>query len=276
MPPTIDHRMIKTNGVTLHVAQAGAEDAPLVLMLHGFPEFWYGWRKQIEYLAANGYRVWVPDQRGYNLSEKPSGINAYRLLDAAGVESAYLVGHDWGAGVAWAAALAHPQRFKKLVIMNVPHPKVLADNLRSNPKQMLKSWYIGFFQLPLLPEALLSAGSYSGMVRALVGSGTPRTFSDADIREYVAAWQQPGALTAMINWYRAVVRHQPPMPDDPRIHIPTLVIWGAKDVALTREMAQQSVAYCDDGRLVMFEAATHWVHHDETEGVNALLSEFLR
>jgi pimeloyl-ACP methyl ester carboxylesterase len=286
MSATIEHRMIKTNGVTLHVAQAGADDAPLVLMLHGYPEFWYGWRRQIEHLAAHGYRVWAPDQRGYNLSEKPAGINAYRmnylvddvlgLLDAAGVESTYLVGHDWGAGVAWAAALAHPERFKKLAILNTPHPKVFADNLRSNPGQMLKSWYFGFFQLPLLPEALLSAGNYGGMVRALINSGTPRTFSDADIRECVAAWKQPGAMTAMINWYRAVVQHTPKVPDDPRIHIPTLVIWGAKDVALTREMAQQSVDYCDDGRLVLFEQATHWVHHDETEQVNALLSDFLR
>ena len=286
MPVAIDHRMIKTNGVTLHVAQAGAEDAPLVILLHGYPEFWYGWRKQIDYLAAQGYRVWAPDQRGYNLSEKPAGINAYRvsnlvddvlgLLDAAGVESAYLVGHDWGAGVAWAAALAHPERFKKLVIMNVPHPKVFADTLRSNPGQMLKSWYFGFFQIPLLPEALLSLGDYRGMVRALISSGTPRTFSDADIREYVTAWKQPGAMTAMINWYRAAVQHTPKVPDDPRIHIPTLVIWGAQDIALTREMAQQSVNWCDDGRLVMFEQATHWVHHDETEGVNTLLSDFLR
>jgi pimeloyl-ACP methyl ester carboxylesterase len=140
----------------------------------------------------------------------------------------------------------------------------------------LKSWYFGFFHFQLLPEALLSAGNYSGMVRALINSGTPRTFSEAEIPEYVAAWKQPGAMTAMINWYRAVVQHQPKTPDDPRIHIPTLVIWGAKDVALTREMAQQSVDYCDDGRLVLFEQATHWVHHDETEQVNALLSDFLK
>src|SRR5664279_5354974 len=151
MTPSIEHDIIQTNGVTLHVAQAGAPDAPLVILLHGFPEFWYGWHQQIPFLAEHGYRVCAPDQRGYNISDKPAGIDAYRvetlvddvigLINASGREKVYLVGHDWGAAVAWAVALLHPERLDKLVIMNVPHPKVFAETLRSSLRQMLKSWY---------------------------------------------------------------------------------------------------------------------------------------
>ncbi len=282
----VEHHMIPTNGVTLHVAQAGPADGSLVILLHGFPEFWYGWRRQIDFLAGNGYRVWAPDQRGYNLSDKPAGIDAYRistlvedvvgLIDAAGQEKVYLVGHDWGAAVAWGVALAHPERLKKLVILNVPHPTVFSRALTRDPAQMLKSWYIGFFQLPLLPEALLTMGNARGVAQMLLASSHPRTFSDADIGEYTRAWKQPGAMTAMLNWYRAVVQRPPQISDDARVHVPTLVIWGAQDVALTREMAQKSVEFCDDGRLVLFEDATHWVQHEKADQVNALLAEFFQ
>ena len=287
MPPTpeIEHVRIQTNGITLHVAQAGPADGDLVILLHGFPEFWYGWKAQINFLAAHGYRVWAPDQRGYNLSDKPSGIDAYRiselvadvigLIDAAGADRVYLVGHDWGAAVAWGVALAHPDRLKKLVILNVPHPKVMIETLRNNPRQMLKSWYMGFFQIPLLPEALLLAGGASVAAQFLLASSHPRTFSDADITQYIRAWQQPGAMRSMINWYRAVVQRQPDLTGNQRVTVPTLIIWGKQDVALTAEMAQASLAYCDKARLVYFDKATHWVQHDEPEQVNALLAEFL-
>ena len=283
---TIEHHNVQTNGIRLHVAQAGGQDVPLVILLHGFPEFWYGWQAQITFLAAHGYRVWAPDQRGYNLSDKPAGIDAYGLvtlaqdviglIDAAGCEQAYIVGHDWGAGVAWMTAILHPERVKKLVILNVPHPVALEETFRSNPKQWLKSWYIGFFQIPLLPEFLLTFGDGMGAAQLLILSSNPRTFSDADFTEYVRAWKQPGAMTGMINWYRALVQRRPLALADPRVHRPTLVIWGAQDIALSREMAQMSVDQCDDGRLVIFENASHWVQHEETHQVNALLAEFLK
>jgi len=283
---TIEHHDVQTNGVRLHVAQAGSPDAPLVILLHGFPEFWFGWHAQITFLAEHGYRVWAPDQRGYNLSDKPAGIDAYQLnvlaqdviglIDAAGVDQAYMVGHDWGAGVAWMTAILYPTRVKKLVILNVPHPVALEETFRSNPKQWLKSWYIGFFQIPLLPEFLLTFADAMGAAQMLFLSSNPRTFSDAEISKYVRAWKQPGAMTAMINWYRALVQRRPSTPADPRVHMPTLVIWGANDVALSREMAQLSVDQCDDGRLVIFEQASHWVQHEETHQVNALLADFLR
>ncbi|MEO8394191.1 MAG: alpha/beta hydrolase [Chloroflexota bacterium] len=284
--PTIEHHQVQTNGVTLHVAQAGDKDAPLVILLHGFPEFWYGWHAQITFLAQHGYRVWAPDQRGYNLSDKPAGIDAYRigtlaedvigLIDAAGRESAYVVGHDWGAGVAWMTAITYPERVKKLVILNVPHPVALRETFRTQPKQWLKSFYIGIFQIPWLPERLLTFGDGMGAAQMLILSSNPRTFSDADFTQYIRAWKQPGAMNAMLNWYRAMVQRTPPMPADPRVHVPTLIIWGARDVALSREMAQLSVEQCDDARLVMFEQASHWVQHEETHQVNALLADFLK
>jgi pimeloyl-ACP methyl ester carboxylesterase len=285
-PITIEHQMIATNGVTLHVAQAGPAGGPLVILLHGFPEFWYGWRRQMLFLAERGYRVWAPDQRGYNLSDKPTGLDAYRLhlliediiglIDAAGEQKTFLAGHDWGAAVAWGVALVHPERLKKMVILNLPHPKVYVDALRGNLAQMLKNGYIGLFQLPVVLEALLTMGDAQLMAQLLIRSGIPRTFSDADISEYTRAWKQPGAMTAMLNWYRAVVQRMPRLPDDLHIHVPTLVIWGAQDIALSRELAQRSVEMCDDGKLVMFEEASHWVHHDKPDKVNALLAEFFQ
>lgn len=285
MATEIAHSFIETSRVRLHVTEAGPEEGPLVVLLHGFPEFWYGWRHQIEALAAAGYRVMAPDQRGYHLSDKPQGYDAYAidrlaadvigLIAARGRDRATVVGHDWGAGVAWWLALRHPSWLDRLAILNVPHPAVLLRHLRRDPAQWLRSWYILFFRLPRLPEALLRANGYEGLARALRQSARAGTFSEIDLVRYRAAWSQPGALTAMINWYRAAARRPSRPPDNPRVAVPTLVIWGARDVALAREMAAESVAYCDRGRLELCEEATHWVQHDEAARVNALLLAFL-
>jgi pimeloyl-ACP methyl ester carboxylesterase len=277
---------IETNGIKLHVVMAGPEDGQPVLLLHGFPEFWYGWRAQIPALAEAGYRVIVPDQRGYNLSDKPKGVKAYALdkpvadmlglIDALGYEKVNLIGHDWGAMVAWAFAIWHPERLHKLGILNVPHPAVMLNFLRrGDPEQIRRSWYIFAIQLPWLPEAMLRAENWRGADRALRGSGKIHTFTKEDISEYKKAWSQPGAMTAMLNWYRAIIRHRPQMPKDMRVKVPTLIVWGLQDVALSHRMARLSLDYCDDGKLVFFEEATHWVQHDETEAVNQLLIEFL-
>ena len=285
---TLEHKQISTNGVALHVVQAGDPNGELVILLHGFPEFWYGWRKQIEYLAAAGYWVWAPDQRGYNLSEKPQGIDAYKistlaadivgLIDAAEREQAYVVGHDWGAAVAWTVAIRHAERVKKLAILNVPHPKIMQQTIMSSPAQMLKSWYIGFFQLPLIPELFSSAGDFYFSAQALLKTSKPGTFSAADMAEYVRAWQQPGALSSMINWYRAMGRRldDGAFSANPRVTVPTIIIWGAQDRFLERGMAQASTTLCADARVIYFEDATHWVQHEKPNEVNALLSEFLR
>ena len=281
----LEHSTIETNGVRLHVVQAGPKSGTPVVLLHGYPEFWYGWRKQIPALVEAGCRVIVPDQRGYNLSDKPEGVKAFSmdelvkdvigLIDALGYEKVNLVGHDWGAVVAWVVAHQHPERLHRLGILNVPHPAVMKRFLQRDFEQLRRSWYVFFFQLPWLPEAVMSAQDWRGMVRALRGSGRIDTFTNEDIEKYKEAWSQPGAMTAMINWYRAVLRYQPPIPTDARIRVPTLMMWGMKDTALSHRMARPSMDYCDEGNLIFFPEATHWVQHDEAESVNHYLIDFL-
>ena len=277
---------IETNGIKLHVVMAGPKDGQPVFLLHGFPEFWYGWRKQIPALAEAGYRVIAPDQRGYNLSNKPKGVRAYAvdnladdtlgLMDALGYEKINLIGHDWGAIAAWALAIWHPGRLHKLGILNVPHPAVALNFLRrGDPEQLRRSWYFFTFQIPWLPEYLLRRDDWRRTVLALRGSGKIHTFKNEDITEYKKAWSRPGALTAMLNWYRAA-RYLPKLLKDTRVGVPTLLIWGMQDKALSHRMARPSIDYCEHGRLVFFEDATHWVQHDEAEAVNQLLIEFLQ
>ncbi len=276
---------IATNGVRLHVAQAGPTDGPLVLLLHGFPECWYGWKAQIPALAGAGFRVWVPDQRGYNLSEKPRSVQNYRLekltadvaglIEAAGVERAFLVGHDWGGAVAWQSAAAYPDRVQRLVVLNCPHPEVMRRHLFRSPRQLLRSWYILCFQLPCLPERMARLGNWRMLVRGLERSSRPGTFHEADFEVYRRAWSQPGAMRSMINWYRALMRYPLRGSSETRIRSPMLFIWGAKDRFLGTEMAQPSLDLCDAGRLVLIDEATHWVQHEESRRVNDLLLGFL-
>jgi pimeloyl-ACP methyl ester carboxylesterase len=282
----MENQQITVNGINLHVVQDGPSTGQLVILLHGFPEFWYGWRRQIPYLAAAGYRVWAPDQRGYNLSDKPDGIAAYSLdklgadviglMDAAGQETAFVVGHDWGAAVAWWVAAIYPSRLARMVIINVPHGAVLTKHLRRNFAQIRKSWYMFFFQLPYLPETLIRLLNWNWLAQVLKSSSRPGTFSHDDLEIYRQAWSQPKALTSMINWYRSVMQKPPTPPETPRITVPTLLIWGAQDKFLGWELAQPSIDLCDDGRLVFFEEATHWVQHEESEQVNELIVEFFR
>ena len=281
----LEETTIRTGRIALHAVEAGPPDGPLVVLLHGFPEFWYGWREQIGALAGAGYRVLAPDQRGYGRSDKPRGVGAYQLdllaadvvglIAARGRDRAAVIGHDWGGAVGWWLALKHPSWIDRLAILNMPHPAVMGEQLRRDPAQRAMSWYILFFQLPWLPEAALRARDWAGATGALVGSGRPGLFSAADLDRYREAWSQPGAIGAMLNWYRAAVRRPPRLPRDPRVAVPTLLLWGARDVALSRAMARPSIELCDRGRLVLFEEATHWVQHEEAGRVNDLLIDFL-
>lgn len=280
----LEERFLETNGVRLHMILAGPEDGRLVVLLHGFPEFWYGWRRQVDALAAAGYRVAVPDQRGYNTSDKPQGVAAYGIdtlaadavgiFDALGRERGALVGHDWGAAVTWWAALRFPERIERIAILNVPHPLVMRAQMKKNIRQLMRSWYMFFFQLPKLPEAMFRLGKFSRTAASLKNSSRPGTFTDEDLAKYRAAWGEPGAVTGMINWYRALMRVQPGRLASVRVKVPTLMIWGAKDRFLGRELAQPSIELCDQGRLEFLEEATHWVQHEEPERVNRLLLDF--
>jgi pimeloyl-ACP methyl ester carboxylesterase len=281
----LEHSYIETNGIRLHVVQAGPKSGIPIVLLHGFPEFYYGWRKQIPALVEAGCRVILPDQRGYNLSDKPKGVRAYGvytlvedivgLINALEYEKVNLVGHDWGAVVAWVLANKYPERLHKLVIMNVPHPAVMRRFLLRDFEQMRRSLYVYFFQLPWLPEAGFRAKDWRGAERALRNTSKPGSFTEQDIKKYKEAWSQPGAMTAMLNWYRAVIRYMPALPEDPRIKVPTLMMWGMQDFALSHRMARPSMDYVDEGNLILFPEATHWVHLDAADEVNHYLVDFV-
>ncbi len=287
MPPSLEQVTFRNGPIELHAVTSGPADGPLVLLLHGFPEFWYSWHHQIEPLADAGFRVIVPDQRGYNISSKPRGAANYALThltsdvlaiaDQLGAEKFFLAGHDWGAAVAWTVALLHPQRLAKLTILNVPHPSVMRRYLATNRRQLRRSWYMFFFQLPWLPEAAFSAFHFRLGVRSLVRSSRPGTFADDDLTQYRAAWSQPRALTSMINWYRAAFRHRIKFPDSTvHVHVPTRILWGERDAFLLSEMAQASLRYCDSAELFTFANATHWLQHEEPARVSELLIDFFR
>jgi pimeloyl-ACP methyl ester carboxylesterase len=280
----VSHEFIDVGEIKLHTVLAGPADGPLVILLHGFPEFWYGWRNQILPLAQAGYRVAVPDQRGYNLSEKPRHLSAYRvdrlagdvvgLMRALGHERAALVGHDWGGIVAWTTAVLYPQHVTRLAALNAPYHMVAPRVIARHPAQLRMSAYILFFQIPLFAEAILRNNHWEPLAQTLQRTSRPGAFSETVIEQYRQAWWRKGAMTGMLNWYRALLRRPLPLPLRPRISIPTLILWGARDSALSRPMAQLSAALCDHVRLVFFEDASHWLQHEEAQEVNQLLIEF--
>lgn len=234
----VNCQFVKTNGITLHVAAAGPEDGPLIVLLHGFPEFWFGWKNQIKPLADAGYRVIAPDQRGYNLSDKPDGIDAYRIDtlrdDIIGLitqftdEKAIVIGHDWGGAVAWHLASTRPEYLEKLIAINIPHPHIMKTVTPVYPPQWLKSSYIAFFQLPDIPEASLKENDYETLDKAIGLSTRPELFSSEDVSRYKEVWKQPGALTAMLNWYRALRKGS--LSEKTTCEtVPYRMIWGMED-----------------------------------------------
>jgi len=281
----MEHTTIQTNGVNLHVVQAGKPDAPLMILLHGFPDFWYGWRHQIEALADAGLWVWAPDQRGYNLSDKPPNATDYGLdtlatdviglIDAAGRDTCLLVGHDWGGAVAWWTANRFPERLQKLAIINTPHHSVFRRTLSKSWAQKSRSAYMMTVRIPRLPEWALSRFNWWYLSRALRRSANPGTFDAEELDQYRAAWSQPGAMTAILNWYRAIGKTQTERPPSWRITVPTMLIWGERDKFFVPGMGQQSIEMCDDGRLESIPDGTHWVAAEQAETVNRHLIEFL-
>lgn len=281
----IKHQNVSCNGVRIHVASAGPEDGPLIIFLHGFPESWLSWKNQMVYFAQRGFRVLAPDQRGYNLSEKPQGIEHYNidilaqdiveLLNWANRETAILAGHDWGAAVAWWISIHYPERLSQLIIVNLPHPTIMKKNLMRNLNQVKKSWYIFFFQIPNLPEWYLSQKNFQKLVDWILNTSRPGTFQAEDIEEYKKAWQQPDAIHSMVNWYRAGFRGRSQATEDLRVSSPTLIIWGDEDRFLSKEMAEQSLLLCKLGRLEWIHGSSHWVQHEESAKVCQLIHKFL-
>jgi pimeloyl-ACP methyl ester carboxylesterase len=282
--PSIETTVRDGDGVSLHVVAAGDPGDPLVILLHGFPEFWYEWNEYIEPLVSAGYRVLVPDQRGYNRSEKPDSIRSYRISKLSGDiraligsedhDSAHVVGHDWGGAVGWDLALRHPEIVDRLAIINAPHPVVFKQVLRSDLRQLRRSWYMLLFQIPRLPEWLFRRTNYESLISAMRESALPGAYTVSDFEQYRRAWAEEGALTGMLNWYRAAFRHSE-NPPQKRVQAPTLLVWGEKDEALLAELAPKSLNYCNEGRLEQFPDATHWIPHEYPERVCDLLLDHL-
>jgi pimeloyl-ACP methyl ester carboxylesterase len=278
-------RVIRTNGIQLHVVEAGPLDGPLVILLHGFPEFWYAWDRQIDSLAAAGYHVVVPDQRGYNTSSRPRGVAEYHsnhlaadvvgLIDASSSPRATIVGHDWGGAVAWWTAARYPGRVQRIAILGAAHPRVMLRNVLLNPRQTATSWYVFMLQLPWIPEYLLSRNDFALLRQSIRWAGDEGPITPAEEQRYVEAWSQPHALTSMINWYRAGFRSFPLTVPEAPIEVPVLLIWGEHDQFLRRSLATESMAYCPNGQLAQVAGTTHWVHHEKPAVVAALLREFL-
>jgi pimeloyl-ACP methyl ester carboxylesterase len=270
------------DGTRLHVVSAGPIDGTPIILLHGFPEFWWGWRHQITPLAQAGFRVIVPDQRGYAASDAPTGVSAYQLgvlvadvlavADANQAPRFHLVGHDWGGIVAWAVAAAHGGRIERLSILNAPHLDIVSSTMRRHPSQALRSSYVAFFQLTGFAEALLRARGFARLKRMMSGTALAATFTHDEITIYAEEWARPRRLSAMLNYYRALVRrtHAPLG----RVERPTQILWGMRDKALGFPLAQASLAQCQRGSLVPFPAASHWLQHDAPAAVADALIAF--
>jgi epoxide hydrolase 4 len=278
----IQHSFVRANGIRFHVAQV-ENDAPLVLFLHGFPECWYSWKHQLSAVAKAGFRAWAPDMRGFNTSDKPRGVDAYHLdvlaldveelLNVAGVEKAIIVGHDWGALVAWRFAMNYPERVEKLVILNVPHPARQYTGFFM-PSQWLKSWYILAFQLPYLPEMILTRNPRQIAEGLRLSAVRKEAFKDADLDVYAKAIAQPNAMHSALNYYRAWVRWGFGLPVKP-IDAPTMMIWGEQDIALNKELSYGTEKWVRDFRIHYIPDSGHWVQVEAAQEVNRLLLEFI-
>jgi epoxide hydrolase 4 len=281
----LDHRFVETNGVRLHCAVQG--DGTLVILLHGFPECWYSWRHQIAALAPR-FRVVAPDLRGYNESDKPRPVSAYAmtelvadvkgLVEAFGERQAIIVGHDWGGVIAWHFAMAHPEMTHRLAVMNAPHPARFLQHLRSNPRQLVRSWYMFFFQIPWLPETLLGIREARGVGKMIRNSATVReAFTSEDLRFLSAAANRPGALRSALNYYRAAFRWVGETPKSwPKITAPTLLLWGKDDVALGRELTLgMEPLFTGPFEITYIPHCGHWIQQEQARLVNEYLLEFL-
>jgi pimeloyl-ACP methyl ester carboxylesterase len=276
---------VSVDGQRLHVVVAGPEDGPLAILLHGFPECWYSWRKQIPALAQAGYRVVAPDQRGYNLSDKPRGVHHYQLdrltadimglLHALGQERAMVVAHDWGGAAAWRLAMDYPNVVEKLVVMNAPHPVAFARELARGWSQRFRSWYMLFFQIPWLPETLLTLSPLATARLFFRGTAVREgAFSDNDLEVMAAALAQPGAMQSMVHWYRAALRY-PPARRTQVIDAPTLLIWGEDDVALGKSLTYGLERWVSNLTVHYVPRCGHWVQNEAPEETNGRLLAFL-
>ncbi|MEL7507305.1 MAG: alpha/beta hydrolase [Cyanobacteria bacterium J06554_1] len=283
MIETWSHGKITTNGIQLHYVTQG--EGPLMLLLHGFPEFWYSWRHQIPEFARD-HKVVALDLRGYNDSDRPQSRSAYHMdelvadvkgaIASLGYDRCILVGHDWGGAIAWQFVYRYPAQVDRLIILNLPHPAKFAQGLRTW-QQLARSWYILFFQLPLLPELLLQANLSRSMEQTFRGMAIDKSaFSDADIKAYTTALAKPGALTAALNYYRNLLPLLLSPTDWPILFkTRTLMIWGENDVALGKELTEGTEDYVQDFQIRYIPNCSHWVQQEQPQLVNQYIRTFL-
>ncbi|MEH1933509.1 MAG: alpha/beta hydrolase [Nostoc sp.] len=280
---TWKHDYITTNGVKLHYVTQG--EGPLMLMLHGFPEFWYSWRHQIPEFAQD-FKVVALDLRGYNESDKPNEQSAYVMdefikdvegvIKALGYQKCVLVGHDWGGAIAWSFAYTHPKMLERLIILNLPHPAKFSQGLRT-PQQLLRSYYVFVFQLPWIPELLLQSSDYQAIETIFKGTAVNKSaFSKADIDAYKDAAAKRGALTAMLNYYRNIFQQRMLNSNWGVLEVLTLMIWGENDTALGKELTYDTAAYVRDFQIKYIPNCGHWVQQEQPELVNHYIREFLK
>ena len=283
----MEHKFIHVNGIKLHYVCEG-EGKKLVVLLHGWPEFWYSWKAQIPALSEN-FTVVALDMRGFNESDKPEGIENYQahlvaadvaeLVKKLGFQKAHIVGHDWGGAIAWAFSMNYPELTDQLAILNCPHPSIFLQTLKKNPSQVLKSWYMFFFQIPKVPEMLLRpllTQFFSTFIKGWCYNKD--AFSKEDLEKYVAAYSKPGALTSSISYYRAMFQFGAKNKSimKKRVQAPTLLIWAENDQALSKEMTFNTSKYIDNTFEVKYiPNCSHWVQNDAPEKVNIYLKTFL-
>lgn len=283
MDQSVSRRIVEANGLRFDILECGAGER-VAILLHGFPEHAVSWRRQMPALARFGWRVWAVNQRGYGGTDAPGAVSAYALdallgdvaalIDAAGAREVLLVGHDWGGAVAWSFAASGLRPIARLAVLNMPHPACFAAALR-HPRQLLRSWYIGFFQVPGLPDWLLSRNGGEAVRRIMLDTARhPERFDEASLRIYCDNAAQ--RATPMLNWYRAALRHPTRLDLRRRIEIPTLLVWGERDMALDAITLQGTERYAPDLTLHRIPDASHWVQQDAPEEVNAALDAFLR
>lgn len=291
MFPVIKSEIIEAGGLEFEVDTCGdPRSDQLILLLHGFPEFAYSWHNQMPMLAEMGFKVWAPNQRGYGRSVRPETVDAYDLdhlvadvgylIDASGCKSITLVGHDWGGAVAWAAAQRRIRAIDRLVVMNCPHPARLAEGLQTW-RQLRRSWYMLFFQLPFLPELLLSRCRSLAIDRAMYGQAVHKErFPPSVTHEFKQNLAERKVVRGMINWYRAAARRVrwrgPRLETLAKIQVPTLMIWGEQDHALGLELTEGMSDLVEDLTLRYIEDASHWVQQDAPQRCNAMLKAWLK
>lgn len=287
----ITTRMVAANGLSFEVDEClpeGASDtAPLALCLHGFPESKFSWRFQMPVLAGLGYRVWAPNLRGYGGTSRPKGVAAYSidnlvadveaLIGASGAKETLLIAHDWGAIIAWHCAMRKIKTLTRLVIMNVPHPSRFMEDIKTNKAQRKKSWYVAFFQLPFLPERMMTRRGAEAVGNAFLVMAVDKSrFPEPVLAHYRANALIPGAMTAMVNYYRAAFRNRARMaPADPTVTVPTLIVWGEEDAALEKSLVPGTERFVPDLTVRYLAGVSHWVQQEAPERVNAVLEAWL-